>query len=419
MKRFFACLMALLLLTGCAAAADSTADLYPYDLSQYIEPADGPVTVRGWKNEVTDADVEQQVLLIRSRYSELKAVTDRGAGDMDYLILTYECRIDGKLISEMSETEAATVLGSGAMLPEIEKALYGTHEGDSFFVNVTLPDPYKANVSYSGKTASFHVTVEELDEQSFRPYDDENVQKISDYKTTAELEAAIREALLDTQREQLYDQLLASAWTAAADGAVVHGYPEEELNTQYEDAISLYEISAERAGMTLAEYCVSIGYEDEASFKAYLREKVEEKLRDSMLTVALARKYGITLFEKEYKAGAAAYAESLELTSVEVLELIYEKSEIAETLLRDKVEKYLLENAEITDWKTGEKLLYADLFPEEKTGLAAGWYVLIAAGAAAVITAAVLLVCSAVRKRRAAKAETEKKKGQKRRKKRR
>lgn len=403
MKRFLVCLLSLLFLVGCSSYVDPLDELYPYDLSAYIEPSDEPLTISGWKIAVSDADVEQQVLLLRSRYSELKAVTGRGAADMDYMILTYECRIDGKLISSMSETEAATVLGSDAMLPEIEAALYGKKEGDSFFVDAVLPTPYKPDVSYSGAKASFYITVVELDEQTFRPYTDENVEKSTGYKTVAKLETAIREALFSSRRDELAEQLLASAWKTAAEKATVHGYPEDVLTAKFDDALSLYTISAGNADMTLGEYAESIGYETEEEFREALTERIKKDIRESMLTVALARQHGITVSEEEYNVGAAAYAESIGLTSTAALELIYDRSEIAENILLDKVQDYLVKTATIVDYDSGEELAYAELFPETKTGLSAGWYILIAAGAAAVITAAVLLVRQAIRRKKAQK----------------
>ena len=404
MKRFFACLLALLFLAGCSSYVDPLDELYPYDLAAYIEPSDEPLMLRGWEIAVTDADVEQQVLLLRSRYSELKAVPDRGAADLDYMILTYECRIDGKLIDSMSETEAATVLGSGAMLPELEAALYGKKEGDSFFVTATLPSPYKPDVSYSGATASFYITVVELDEQNFRPYTDENVEKSTGYKTTEELEAAIREAVLETRREELAKHLVSSAWHTVLEGAAVHGYPEDVLSTKLADAMSLYTISAERVEMTLAAYAETLGYETEEAFREALTEKIKNDLRTSMLTVALGRKFGITVSEEEYNVGAAAYAESLGLTSTAALELLYDRSEIAENILLDKIQDHLLKTAKIVDYNSGEELAYADLFPETKTGVSAVWYILIAAVAAAAVTALVFLVASRIRKKKARKA---------------
>jgi len=113
--------------------------------------------------EITDADIERMIENLRMQRRSWTAVT-RPAQEGDAVDLqTWSETGTERLPAEGNESGTA-VIGSGAMLGEIESALVGMGEGEEKAIDVTFPPDWRVP-QLAGKAVKVHLKVERVSEQ--------------------------------------------------------------------------------------------------------------------------------------------------------------------------------------------------------------------------------------------------------------
>jgi len=115
------------------------------------------IAVERLQAEVTDADVDNMLEILRKQNTRFEAV-ERAAENGDQLNIDFVGKIDGEAFAGGSAKGTPLVLGSGRMIPGFEEALVGVKAGEERVINPTFPADYQ-NLDLAGKTAEFTVTV--------------------------------------------------------------------------------------------------------------------------------------------------------------------------------------------------------------------------------------------------------------------
>jgi trigger factor len=115
------------------------------------------IAVERLQAEVTDADVDNMLEILRKQNTRFEAV-EREAQDGDQLNIDFVGKIDGEAFAGGSAKGTLLVLGSGRMIPGFEAGLVGAKAGEERVLNVTFPEDYQ-NLDLAGKAAEFTVTV--------------------------------------------------------------------------------------------------------------------------------------------------------------------------------------------------------------------------------------------------------------------
>ena len=115
------------------------------------------IAVERLQAEVTDADVDNMLEILRKQNTRFEAV-ERAAENGDQLNIDFVGKIDGEAFAGGSAKGTPLVLGSGRMIPGFEEALVGVKTGEERVINPTFPADYQ-NLDLAGKTAEFTVTV--------------------------------------------------------------------------------------------------------------------------------------------------------------------------------------------------------------------------------------------------------------------
>ncbi len=190
----FACLM----LTACGStdiiSGYSSGDV---KLGQYKE-----VTYEGDDVTVTDDEVKTYVqsnLVTKNQVNidiEGKTVVENG----DTVICKYTGYMDGVQFEGGTSEESEIIIGKGSMIPGFEEGFIGAEIGVEKEINVTFPDPYDPNPSLAGKPATFKILVNRIVTKGYPEYNDELVQKYTEFETMADYEYDVRSNLL-TEKE--------------------------------------------------------------------------------------------------------------------------------------------------------------------------------------------------------------------------
>jgi len=170
MKKAVSLILAALALSASLVSCGSDSDLltrkYNYDLSEYITLGDYKnLPAEGYRFEVSDAEIQQQVLATRSYYARTNDVTDRPAQAGDIVYIDYVGTIGGEEFEGGSETDCEVTIGIGTFMEGFEESLIGKNPGDSYAIDLTFPDPYPAYPENAGKDVHFEITVDSILEQ--------------------------------------------------------------------------------------------------------------------------------------------------------------------------------------------------------------------------------------------------------------
>jgi trigger factor len=130
------------------------------------------VTIERPTVSVGDAEVDKTLDILRKQRTTFAAVPGRPAGKGDKLTIDFEGRIGGETFTGGSAKGFVFTLGEGRMLPEFEAAAEGLAAGQSKTFEMKFPDDYHGK-DVAGKTASFEITVNQVEEPLLPPLDAE------------------------------------------------------------------------------------------------------------------------------------------------------------------------------------------------------------------------------------------------------
>jgi trigger factor len=125
---------------------------------------------------VDDAAVEKTIQVLRKQRTIWSAVA-RPVQDGDRVTVDFDARIDGQPFEGGSGTGTAVVIGEGRMLPAFEASLRGARAGEAKTFDLRFPDDY-ASKQLAGKTASFSVSVTQVEEGALPDLDGEFARRL-------------------------------------------------------------------------------------------------------------------------------------------------------------------------------------------------------------------------------------------------
>ena len=167
--------------------------------------------------EVAEDDIDRMIENLRLQRRSWSAVT-RGAAKGDAVdVETWSQIGDDRLPAEGAE-RGVTVLGSGAMYPEIEDALVGLAKGEEKALDVTFPADWRVP-QLAGKQATVHVKVEQVSEQQLPEVDGAFIRsfgvksgEMAQFRTEirSNLERELKGALMNRLRREVGEQLVAA-----------------------------------------------------------------------------------------------------------------------------------------------------------------------------------------------------------------
>ncbi|MBR5312999.1 MAG: trigger factor [Clostridia bacterium] len=357
MKKVIALLLSMVCAAGtmvsCSKADDGFDGIlthnYNYDLSEYIDLAEYKgLSAEGYRYEVTDEMVEEQILATRSFYSRLTDV-ERGAQIGDTVYIDYVGTIDGAEFEGGSETDCELTLGTGTFPDEFEDAILGATAETELSVDFTFPDPYLTAPEYSGMDVHFDIHVHTVCEQELPEYNEDFVRGYLGYDSIADFEAGLRQLLADRYQNMYYQYVNAQVWNTVYENTTVKKFPEDEIRKQYDEVVEAEKYYAGMQGINFADY-IGVNYQmTEDEYYAFVQEEVEKRIKREMICYAIARAENITLTEEEYKKRATEYAlDYYGLDSLEAFETVYSHGSICQMLMFDKVHEVIVDYAEIT-----------------------------------------------------------------------
>ena len=176
------------------------------------------LTVKHAPKPFEEREVDEALEHLREQHAEFRTV-ERPADLHDLVIMDYTLTPEG--MDARTETGYGFLIGSGAVMPEVEEAVIGLAAGGERTARVRFPDEHR-NEGLRGKAGEAKVKVTEVKEKVLPALDDELAKTVGQFDTLDALKVEIRKGL-QARREAENRQALEDAVTEA----VLAGHPVE------------------------------------------------------------------------------------------------------------------------------------------------------------------------------------------------
>ena len=182
---------------------------------------------------ITDSDIDSQLDSLRSEYTEIVDMPDRPFEKGDMAIVTYEGKVDGKLIKELYAVCLQVILGRGMLPDDFENEIIGRKKGDKFTVSMDYPDDFTDIAEVAGKTVVFDVSL--VDGFIFYDpeIDDKFISEATGYSTVEEYRSKTKEAMQKEQDDIAYAAAMRELKNKVTENATFSGPIDTEIKKQY------------------------------------------------------------------------------------------------------------------------------------------------------------------------------------------
>ena len=280
-----------------------------------------------------------------------KEEVDRAVKDGDVVDIKYVGKKDGVEFDGGSSDSYELTIGSNTFIDGFEDGVIGMKKDETKELNLTFPEDY-SNTDLAGADVVFTVTVNHVYEETDAVLDDAFVaaRNIDGVSTVAEYRQYVYDNLMSSAKSQQETELERNVLEAVTANATFKETPEEMVSRYYDRLVKNLTATASMYGIdleTFMSYSYGLAadeYEDE------LQKSAQSAAEQIMVMQAIAEKEGLTLTDEELQADLESSASEYGYDSVDAYqEAIGDLRGYKEYLMSEKVTKYLIENANVTE----------------------------------------------------------------------
>lgn len=228
----------------------------------------------------------------------------------DTVNIDYTGYMDGEAFENGSDEDFNLEIGGGRFIPGFESGLVGVKVGSTVDVPVTFPEDYSNNPDFSGKQATFTVTVNYiLGEEKERSFDDAFVTEITDgeYTSAEAYREKIKEDIITEKKSNKGD----TAYGQVISESEVKDIPQFIIDTMKLRLDANYKSMAQSYGYTdFNKFLTESWGIDENKYESQLVEVAEQYAEEMLITKAVAEKENIQVEEDEYNDALQMYMQS-------------------------------------------------------------------------------------------------------------
>jgi len=307
-------------------------------------------TYGGWEltkevRPITEADIEGQLHELQTRHIRLNAVDeDRPVREGDYVLVSFEGFREGQLVPGSRTENYGLVVGSKALIENVETGLLDMRKGETRQIPVQFPDTYE-NKTLAGHEVIFHVTMNEIKERVLPPLDDEFAKEAGSVETLAELTEKVRQdlkAVAEREARRALHEVLVTRLIDANPFELPPGMVEEETQALLNDT------QKQLRSRGIDPNLIQVTDEQ----RQQLRERAVSRIKRELLLEEIAKREGLTADDSEVEAELHALAERTE-QRVEYIRRQMEQAGALESvrrgILADKVLDFMAGRCTVTE----------------------------------------------------------------------
>ena len=247
---------------------------------------------------VTDEDVENEILKAAQKNARIKTVEDRAIKEEDIATISYKGTIDGEEFEGGSSEEHKLTIGSGEFIAGFEEQLIGAKVNDEIKVNVTFPEAYFKE-ELSGKPAVFDVKVLKIEEKELPTIDDEFAKDVSEFDTLEEYKNDIRKDLEQKAKDKEKIEKENKVLDKVLENATVE-IPEVMITKQVDRFVHDFEHQISHQGIDLNTYLMYTGTKME-DLREHFKEKAQKEVKLQLVIEKILSQETIEVSDEEVK----------------------------------------------------------------------------------------------------------------------
>jgi trigger factor len=315
--------------------------------------------------EPTDDEIDAQVEHLRRQFAELEVV-DRPAIEGDYVTIDVAGSRDGEPLPGLTADDYLYLVGSGAVVPELDRELLGRTPGDIIVFQAAHPGDEDA------APIDFRVLVKEVKAQVLPDLDDAFAAEASEFDTLAELREDLARRLAEVKRVRARMALREQVGQALA-ALVEDEVPEALIGAEMSERLNDLAMRLSAQGLTVEQWLETTG-QDRERFVEDLREAAITAAKVDLALRAVAEAQGIEVGDDDLEAEIAALAERVGQSPAKVraqLERAGQVPAIRSDLTKRKALEWLVDTVEIVD-EDGRPVDRSSLETVDETGSGPG-----------------------------------------------
>ena len=262
---------------------------------------------------ITDSDIDAQLNSLRSEYTDIIDMPDRPFEKGDMVIVTYEGKLEGKLIQELYGVCFQDILGRG-MLPDVfENEIIGRKKGDTFSISMDYPEDFKEIPEVAGKTVIFDVSLVDGFIFYTPEIDDAFIKENTEYSSLEEYKTKTKAELQKIQDDIAYEASIMEIKKIVVGNASFEGPIDSEIKKQYVLQINkLNSQFQEEYGIDVAEYYEWFYGIPAEQYTASVMNDVTTETKYNYILQQIAAEKGITTEEADKLVFDSAVIEGME-----------------------------------------------------------------------------------------------------------
>lgn len=260
--------------------------------------------------EVTDEDVQAELLNVQKQNARNIPVEDRAAKLDDEVTIDFEGFVDGESFEGGKGENYQLTLGSHSFIDTFEEQIVGKTVGEEFDVNVTFPEDYQA-ADLAGKPAVFKCKLNGIKETELPKLDDEFASEVSEFDTLDEYKADLKSTLQvkkekaakNTKEGLVIDKIIENAQMEL---------PEPMIETQKEQMLNEFAQQISYQGLSIEQYFQFTGMTKE-KFLETAAPEAERRIKSRLVLEAIAKTEDIQVSEEELSEELKKMAEMYQM----------------------------------------------------------------------------------------------------------
>lgn len=203
----------------------------------------------------------------------------------------------------------------------------------------------------AGKPVVFTVTINSISKQVIPELTDELVSTFSaEASTVAEYKEKLKEQMLESKKSSAENELMTSLWSQAyANATVVDEIPEELIAQKTDTMYKNVQMYAEAYGITFAEFLTNYMMLTEEQFADEAKGYALEAAKESLVLAAIAKAEGLEITKEELAEKITEYTALYQYASEDEFKEGNDMVAFEESLLKEKVQNFIQENAVIKE----------------------------------------------------------------------
>lgn len=242
---------------------------------------------------VSDESIARELEMVRERFVKVVPVEDRDTIQQGDLVQTnWSGTVDGEHVRGLSGVSYVIEVGAGRFYAEAEQALVGKKLGESFEVEITVPDDFRVE-AVRGKKAVLSMRPEQIKRKEVPALDDELAKDVSDdFETLEDLKNHIKSTLEKNAEARTKREL-----RDLALDALIEANPFEVPTSLVERHAE--ELAADTLGRLPEEAAQRIWASQRQRLIEDARPKALKQVRAGLLLEAISQKEDVTVSEED------------------------------------------------------------------------------------------------------------------------